>query len=133
MSRNLSFQRKRGVEYCLRHIAREEACSISIRKPLVSSQKARDFYGKEEVTIPEVPNSAADDWALQVPTDHIDDLCMEKIEAMVNGRLSRCFQNIGNLYCLGFVITWSDVMFSWYQSIGFGCCYRVSKLEGCFS
>lgn len=46
--------------------------------------KAREFHAKEAVTIPEEPNSPADDWALQILADHIDDLCLEEIEVTVN-------------------------------------------------
>ncbi|WP_455235096.1 DUF3775 domain-containing protein [Thiogranum longum] len=35
--------------------------------------KARAFHGKEEVVIPDVPDSPADDWARQALADHADD------------------------------------------------------------
>jgi hypothetical protein len=46
--------------------------------------KAREFQTKEEVTIPEEPNSPADDWARQVLADHTDDLCLEEVRATVS-------------------------------------------------
>ena len=33
-------------------------------------QRARQFHVKEQVVIPEIPNSPADDWALQMLADH---------------------------------------------------------------
>lgn len=35
--------------------------------------KAHEFHAKEEVVIPEIPNSPADDWGRQVLADHVDD------------------------------------------------------------
>jgi hypothetical protein len=35
--------------------------------------KMREFHAKEAVSIPEVPTSPTDDWALQVLADHLDD------------------------------------------------------------
>ena len=36
-------------------------------------EKMREFHAKEAVSIPEVPSSPTDDWALQVLADHLDD------------------------------------------------------------
>jgi len=46
--------------------------------------KAREFQAKEEVTIPDEPNSPAEDWARQVLADHTDDLCLEEVRATVS-------------------------------------------------
>jgi len=35
--------------------------------------KAREFHAKEEVVIPDVPDSPADDWGRQALADHIND------------------------------------------------------------
>jgi len=35
--------------------------------------KAREFQAKEDVAIPEMPDSPTDDWAMQVLADHLDD------------------------------------------------------------
>jgi hypothetical protein len=35
--------------------------------------KAREFHAKEEVVLPDVPGSPAEDWGRQVLADHIDD------------------------------------------------------------
>ncbi len=45
--------------------------------------KAREFQAKEAVTIPEVPLSPSDDWALQVLADHEDDPAVEEVRAAV--------------------------------------------------
>ncbi|HHQ14789.1 MAG TPA: DUF3775 domain-containing protein [Chromatiales bacterium] len=45
--------------------------------------KAREFQAKEAVTIPEVPLSPSDDWALQVLADHEDDPSVEEVRAAV--------------------------------------------------
>jgi hypothetical protein len=46
--------------------------------------KAREFQAKEDVTIPDEPNSPAEDWARQVLADHTDDLCLEEVRATVS-------------------------------------------------
>lgn len=45
--------------------------------------KAHEFHAKEEVSIPEVPNSPTDDWALQVLADHQDDLTYKELHALL--------------------------------------------------
>ncbi len=45
--------------------------------------KAREFQAKEQVTIPEVPLSPSDDWALQVLADHEDDPSVAEVRATV--------------------------------------------------
>lgn len=45
--------------------------------------KARQFQAKEEVVIMEVPYSSADDWALQILANHIDDPCVQEVKATV--------------------------------------------------
>lgn len=45
--------------------------------------KARQFQAKEEVVITEVPYSPADDWALQILANHIDDPCVQEVKATV--------------------------------------------------
>lgn len=46
--------------------------------------KAHEFHAKEEVVIPEVPNSPADDWGRQVLADHIDDLSYQEMLYAIN-------------------------------------------------
>jgi hypothetical protein len=63
------------------HIRLETLCFIIA--------KAREFQAKEDVVIPEVPESPSDDWALQVLADHRDDYSVREIEdtlAELNGR-----------------------------------------------
>jgi hypothetical protein len=45
--------------------------------------KAREFQAKEQVVIPETPSSPADDWALQVLADHIDDFSLQEVSSSV--------------------------------------------------
>jgi len=41
--------------------------------------KAREFQAKEEIVIPEVPLSPAENWAQQILADHIDDPCAQEV------------------------------------------------------
>jgi len=45
--------------------------------------KAREFQAKEEIVIPEVPLSPAENWAQQILADHIDDPCAQEVVAAV--------------------------------------------------
>ncbi len=47
-------------------------------------QLAREFHAKEEVVIPETPDSPADDWGLQVLADHSGDLSYQFTRDMIN-------------------------------------------------
>ncbi|WP_260293053.1 DUF3775 domain-containing protein [Sedimenticola hydrogenitrophicus] len=47
------------------------------------SEKARLFHCKEEVVIPEVPDSPSDDWALQVLADHSGDTTFQEFKATI--------------------------------------------------
>ena len=42
-------------------------------------QRARQFHVKEQVVIPEIPNSPADDWALQMLADHDGNLNFQEV------------------------------------------------------
>lgn len=46
--------------------------------------KAHEFHAKEDVVIPEKPNSPTDDWALQVLANHLDDPTYQEIHAAIN-------------------------------------------------
>ncbi len=45
--------------------------------------KAHEFHAKEEVVIPEEPNSPAEDWARQVLADHADDLTYLEMKSTI--------------------------------------------------
>jgi hypothetical protein len=45
--------------------------------------KAREFHAKEEVVIPEEPNSPADNWAMQVLADHADDMTLQELKSTI--------------------------------------------------
>jgi hypothetical protein len=46
--------------------------------------KAREFHAKEQVSIPEAPNSPADDWAMQVLADHLDDFTYQELKTTID-------------------------------------------------
>jgi hypothetical protein len=46
--------------------------------------KAHEFHAKEAVSIPEPPMSPADDWALQVLADHLDDFTYRELESTID-------------------------------------------------
>lgn len=46
--------------------------------------KAREFHAKEQVSIPEPPTSPADDWAMQVLADHLDDFSYRELKSTIN-------------------------------------------------
>lgn len=46
--------------------------------------KAHEFHAKEEVVIPEVPNSPADDWGRQVLAAHLDDYSYQEIVSAIH-------------------------------------------------
>jgi len=45
--------------------------------------KARELQAKEQVVFPEDPSSPADDWAMQVLADHMDDMSFLEIKTAV--------------------------------------------------
>lgn len=45
--------------------------------------KLHEFHVKEEVVIPEVPDSPTDDWAMQVMADHKDDLTYQELDIII--------------------------------------------------
>jgi hypothetical protein len=47
-------------------------------------EKAREFHAKEEVVIPDTPDSPSEDWALQVLADHADDATYQEVRTTVN-------------------------------------------------
>lgn len=46
--------------------------------------KAREFHAKEDVVIPDVPDSPSEDWALQVLADHAGDATYQEFKNTVN-------------------------------------------------
>ena len=45
---------------------------------------AREFQSKEEVVLPDVPDSPSEDWALQALADHSDDLTLQEVKAIID-------------------------------------------------
>lgn len=58
------------------NISSETVCNII--------QRARQFHVKEQVVIPEIPNSPTDDWALQMLADHAGDLNFQEVVLIIN-------------------------------------------------
>ena len=46
--------------------------------------KARLFHGKEDVVIPEVPDSPSDDWGRQMLADHAGDTTFQEFKATID-------------------------------------------------
>ena len=46
--------------------------------------RARVFHSKEQVVLPDVPDSPTDDWALQVLADHTGDSVFQEFKATVD-------------------------------------------------
>ena len=62
-------------EYIL-NISSDTVCNII--------QSARQFHVKEQVVVPEIPNSPADDWALEMLDDHAGDLNFQEVILIIN-------------------------------------------------
>ncbi len=45
--------------------------------------RSREFHAKEQVSIPEVPMSPTDDWAMQVLADHSDDAVYSELGSII--------------------------------------------------
>jgi hypothetical protein len=45
--------------------------------------KARIFHSKEDVVVPDMPDSPAEDWALQALADHADDAVFQEFKATI--------------------------------------------------
>lgn len=63
--------------------------------------KAREFHAREQVVIPDNPDSSTDDWALQVLADHKGDLTYQEFVATVNDLEPDQQQNVVALLWLG--------------------------------
>lgn len=46
--------------------------------------KAREFHAKEEVVIPEVPDSPSEDWGRQMLADHSGDMTLQEFKSGFN-------------------------------------------------
>ncbi len=47
-------------------------------------RKAHAFHAKEQVVIPEIPNSPTEDWARQVLADHQDDATYQEMKSAID-------------------------------------------------
>ncbi|MTW23091.1 DUF3775 domain-containing protein [Allochromatium palmeri] len=62
------------------HINPESLCQII--------EKAREFQAKEDVVLPDTPDSPLEDWALQMLTDHSEDLSLSEMTLAI-GEMSQ--------------------------------------------
>ena len=46
--------------------------------------KARELQAKEQVVIPQTPESPSDDWAMQVLADHSEDMSLQEVKTSVD-------------------------------------------------
>ena len=75
------------------HIRLETLCSLI--------SLAREFQAKEQVVIPDVPDSPSDDWALQVLADHYDDASLAEFRGIVDDMSERQRAELVALLWLG--------------------------------
>jgi hypothetical protein len=75
------------------HIRLETLCSLI--------SLAREFQAKEEVVIPEVPDSPTEDWAMQVLADHSDDYSLAEFRGIVEDMSERQRAELVALMWLG--------------------------------
>jgi hypothetical protein len=75
------------------HIRLETLCSLIAL--------AREFQAKEDVVIPEAPDSPTEDWAMQVLADHIDDYSLAEFRGIVGDMSERQRAELVALMWLG--------------------------------
>ena len=63
--------------------------------------KAREFHAKEEVVIPDMPDSPAEDWGRQVLADHAGDWTYQEFKATFNDLDPDQQQTVVALFWLG--------------------------------
>lgn len=75
---------------------------------------SRAFHAKEQVVIPQEPNSPSDDWALQVLADHEDDEYYAEFESIIDDLEPDQQQEVVALMWLGrgdaALEEWSDLL-----------------------
>jgi len=75
---------------------------------------SRAFHAKEQVVIPQEPNSPSDDWALQVLADHEDDEYYAEFESIIDDLEPDQQQQVVALMWLGrgdaALEEWSDLL-----------------------
>ena len=75
------------------HIRHETICSLIAL--------AREFQAKEDVVIPDLPDSPSEDWALQVLADHRDDSSLAEFSGIVEDMAERQRAELVALMWLG--------------------------------
>lgn len=64
-------------------------------------EKAREFQGKEQVVLPDVPDSPSEDWGLQALADHGGDLTLQEFKSTFDNLEPDQQQNIVALFWVG--------------------------------
>lgn len=89
---------------------------ISVNPEIISRliDLSRAFHAKEQVVIPQEPNSPSDDWALQVLADHEDDEYYAEFESIIDDLEPDQQQQVVALMWLGrgdaALEEWSDLL-----------------------
>ena len=63
--------------------------------------KAKEFQGKEEVVLPDVPDSPSEDWGLQALADHVGDLTYQEFKSTFDNLEPDQQQNVVALFWVG--------------------------------
>ncbi|MGW8248938.1 MAG: DUF3775 domain-containing protein [Acidiferrobacterales bacterium] len=63
--------------------------------------KAREFQGKEEVVLPDVPDSPSEDWGLQALADHAGDSTFQEFKTTFDNLEPDQQQNVVALFWVG--------------------------------
>jgi len=63
--------------------------------------KAREFHSKEEVVIPDTPDSPAEDWGLQALTEHMADVTLQEFKTTFADLEPDQQRNVVALFWLG--------------------------------
>ena len=63
--------------------------------------KAREFHGKEEVVLPDVPDSPSEDWGLQALADHVGDSTFQEFKSTFDNLEPDQQQSVVALFWIG--------------------------------
>ena len=63
--------------------------------------KAREFHGKEEVVLPDVPDSPSEDWGLQALADHVGDSTFQEFKLTFDNLEPDQQQSVVALFWIG--------------------------------
>ena len=63
--------------------------------------KAKEFHGKEEVVLPDVPDSPSEDWGLQALADHVGDSTFQEFKSTFDNLEPDQQQSVVALFWIG--------------------------------